>query len=99
MKFESLVSKIVDAGYEPRSYSGRFMYGKDCLGVDLPDASCLVELGGCPKPTLDSMGRGIIAYWPSIAWQEVTGWEEVVEEDQDDEEEEEVCSEIRRNFP
>jgi hypothetical protein len=26
---------LEDAGYEPRSYSGRFMYGDQCVGVTL----------------------------------------------------------------
>lgn len=28
-----LINAIHDAGYEPRSYSGRGMYGRSCVGV------------------------------------------------------------------
>ena len=31
--FDKLVQIFEEAEYEPRSYSGRFMYGKDCFGV------------------------------------------------------------------
>jgi hypothetical protein len=30
---------IEDAGYSPRSYSGRGMYGKECLGAELTSQS------------------------------------------------------------
>jgi hypothetical protein len=33
MKFSTLIQAIEDAGYEARSYSGRGMYGKSCVGV------------------------------------------------------------------
>jgi hypothetical protein len=33
MEFKELCELIEDAGYTPRSYSGRGMYGRYCLGV------------------------------------------------------------------
>jgi hypothetical protein len=33
MKFKALIQAIEEAGYEARSYSGRCMYGKSCVGV------------------------------------------------------------------
>lgn len=33
MKFKALIQAIEEAGYEARSYSGRGMYGKSCVGV------------------------------------------------------------------
>ena len=65
-KRDFIINVIERAGFEPRSYSGRGMYGKTCLGVDLPGASKLVKLAGVLEPVLDQMGMGIIAYWPSI---------------------------------
>ena len=41
MTTERLVEIIEDAGYETRSYSGRSMYGKECVGVDLQDTSSI----------------------------------------------------------
>ena len=64
-----------------KSYSGRGMEGKLCLGVEIPRNS-LFELGYemarsvyrdaifadtsiVPAPQLDNMGHEMIAYWPS----------------------------------
>ena len=64
-----------------KSYSGRGMEGKLCLGVEIPRNS-LFELGYemaravyseaiwantsiVPAPQLDNMGCDMIAYWPS----------------------------------
>ena len=71
---------IQDAGYEARSYSGRGMYGKECVGVtcdnqvdllfDMMDHASrtqIKQLKGCKT---DSMGRSIIVYWPSVEWGE-----------------------------
>ena len=69
-----------------RTYSGRGMEGKLCLGVEIPRGA-LFELGyemaravysDCifadtsivPAPHTDSMGCDIIAYWPSAKVQE-----------------------------
>lgn len=54
---------------EVRSYSGRGMGGKECIAVDCDDRDDMVE--ACveyeiPRPTFDSMGLGMIAYWPNI---------------------------------
>lgn len=80
MKVTELKQIIQDAGYEPRSYSGRGMYGKECVGVTCDNQVDLIfdmmdhasrnqikELKGC---ITDSMGRSIIVYWPSVAWSE-----------------------------
>ena len=34
-KFQLLVKAVDELGYEYRSYSGRFMYGKSCLGINI----------------------------------------------------------------
>lgn len=33
MDADKLIEILEDAGYEPQSYSGRGMYGKECVGV------------------------------------------------------------------
>ena len=73
---EELVTAIQDAGYEPRSYSGRAMYGKQCVAVTLDSDADLWALAwefgardiepGPPKT--DSLGLNVIAYWPHIEW-------------------------------
>jgi len=37
VEFDSIVELIEGAGYDARSYSGRFMFGKECLGVTCDD--------------------------------------------------------------
>lgn len=73
---QELIDAIEGAGYDARDYSGRAMYGSVCVGVDLDGDGDLWKLAGdlaqqgheVPAPRTDSMGRGIIAYWPSIKW-------------------------------
>lgn len=68
----------IEAGcqYDALSYSGRGMYGKRCVSVNLDNTADLLHLGALlgeelgvdsvPTPSIDSMGRGIVVYWPSI---------------------------------
>lgn len=66
---------MVDA--EPCSYSGRAMYGRRCLGFRAEDEGPIWQLAlalgqegvEIPAPSTDSMGRGIIFYWPDIEYQ------------------------------
>lgn len=37
MEFDKIVEIISDSGHDVRSYSGRYMYGKECLGVTCDD--------------------------------------------------------------
>jgi hypothetical protein len=39
MDASKLIEALEDAGYEPRSYSGRGMYGRECVGVVTSGAS------------------------------------------------------------
>lgn len=58
--------------YSIRSYSGRGMYGKECLGIEISKGADLsrlavsvgkdwLELG---EPKRDQLGMGTILYWP-----------------------------------
>ena len=40
----NLMNAIENAGYEPRSYSGRGMYGKECLGVTVDRETSVFQL-------------------------------------------------------
>jgi hypothetical protein len=59
---------------EPYAYSGRNMYGRSCLGINLRSTADLFLLGyalsdayrDVQMPMTDSMGRGIVVYWPNI---------------------------------
>jgi hypothetical protein len=67
VKMEALVSRLEKVGLNPRSYSGRFMYGKRCVSVSV---DFLSELGkGTPKGyKVDNLGLGYVAYWPEVEW-------------------------------
>jgi hypothetical protein len=79
-KFAELYDVLngIDDEHKPFKYSGRGMYGKQCIAIRLDSNSDLwefaVELAqaevfpGAPKT--DSLGRGIVAYWPGIDWDE-----------------------------
>ena len=49
---------IEEAGYETRSYSGRGMYGKTCLGVDLEGGNLGRLLGDLVEMTATSDDPG-----------------------------------------
>ncbi len=91
-----------DAQYEPRAYSGRAMYGDQCLAVTTDSASeaatvILDVIQACAEngtkedvielvdllrgSRSDSMGRGVVVYWPDIAWSDCGAEEE--DEDHD----------------
>ena len=63
-------------------YSGRFMYGKECPGVEADNMnkvfSMLVSLAAsqpemakhlAARAKIDNMGQGIIVYWPDITYE------------------------------
>jgi hypothetical protein len=73
-----LCNILDEMNYDPYSYSGRGMYGKSCLAINLDNDGQLWELAlelgrehaHFPAPKTDSMGKGIVVYWPSIQWEE-----------------------------
>ena len=63
---EALIARLKAMGLEPRDYSGRGMYGRECVAVSI---DC--EPGDYEFPrgwSQDQLGRGIIVYWPSVLW-------------------------------
>ena len=91
MNATDLISALEDAGYEARSYSGRCMYGRCCVGVVVSESplDLGVKLGvallsmneefdpsDLPGASQDSMGRDVIVYWPSIIWPKEVNEEE-----------------------
>jgi hypothetical protein len=75
--FDTVYEALIDAGYSPRSYSGRGMYGESCVGLALESETDLLKVGAALGERLaqrsfrtDSLGMGIIAYWPREKWQE-----------------------------
>lgn len=92
MNYARLTSLIELAGYAPVAYSGRGMFGKRCVGLTTDSSlqNVLADLVTWMHLTYntqeiaelirdlrcDSMGRGIVVYWPSVAWQEDAGSED-----------------------
>jgi hypothetical protein len=68
--------------FDVRAYSGRGMFGVNCIGVDtegvgdlMKIAAMLIDHNACSaddvidlgdKTCTDSMGKGVILYWPSL---------------------------------
>lgn len=53
-----------------RTYSGRAMWGKECMSIYCDDAIECIEAAaarGIRGARRDSMGRGAVVYWPAIA--------------------------------
>jgi hypothetical protein len=63
-------NQLKAAGLKPCSYSGRFMYGKYCVGVRVERHAQGDKL--LKGATFDSMGLGSIAYWPCLEWDDTT---------------------------
>jgi hypothetical protein len=74
------VEALQNAGYEPRSYSGRGMYGKQCVAVVTDDNAFKVGvlvMAELPEEfdtyllesvEDDSMGLSTVIYWPDVKW-------------------------------
>ena len=65
---------VIAAGYatngEVRTdYSGRGMFGRTCYAITADrsgELSAEIARQGLPTPEWDSMGLGVVAYWPGI---------------------------------
>lgn len=62
-----LIDAIANRELQPRSYSGRGMYGRECVACAVESGS---DLEGLPKAGahVDQLGRGYIVYWPAAEW-------------------------------
>jgi hypothetical protein len=81
MDSQQIVEALENAGYEPHAYSGRGMYGRQCVAVDveyLGDGFALgFALGADHQaspgtPDSDAMGKGFVLYWPNLEWPKET---------------------------
>ncbi len=79
---------LTERGADVRAYSGRFMFGKRCIGVSIDSnaygliAECVaviedeqerLELVKIFRNTKeDSLGLGSIIYWPNMLWDSET---------------------------
>lgn len=86
---KDLLVDIGDAYLRP--YSGRFMYGQDCLGIDMDSMADAFRFAlmvtdseladALSSPRFDNMGKGIIVYFPNVGVPEG-----VTDEDEDEDE-------------
>lgn len=82
---KQLIEALESYGYDPQSYSGHGMYGKECVSVRSSEDERISvwdiakdlfsegEDGGfnkLPEPRQDSFGLGIVLYWPKYEWPE-----------------------------
>jgi len=75
-QLEALEEHVSDVGGEMCSYSGRAMYGEECLGIELDDTADAFRLAllisddnlavALRSPKFDDMGKGIIVYFPDV---------------------------------
>lgn len=80
---KQFIEALEDANFEVKSYSGRGMYGKSCVSVSQRedeetsaweiarelfnrDHDCIFD--DVPEPRQDSLGLGMVFYWPSYEW-------------------------------
>jgi hypothetical protein len=63
---KALITRLLNAGLTPRSYSGRGMFGRECVGVSLDRGQELTVNAG--TASWDQLGMGRIAYWPRHEW-------------------------------
>jgi hypothetical protein len=62
-----LIDAIVNRELRPIPYSGRQMYGEDCVACVIARGS---DMEGLPKEgaTVDNMGLDYVVYWPRADW-------------------------------
>jgi hypothetical protein len=58
---KALITRLLNAGYRVRSYSGRGMFGKECVGVSLERGQELTV--NVKAASFDQLGMGQIAYF------------------------------------
>ncbi len=83
-----IVETLEAEGYDVRTdYSGRCMYGHQCLGVTVPSSGAAFELGqllheydSMGRTLSDSMGLDVIVYWPQVNTENYNKTEEGEEE-------------------
>jgi hypothetical protein len=86
MDTQQFIRLCEDLNYNVRSYSGRGMFGKNCVGVTLDEnpIDFIINLLSeemepeerdvlveiLRKYRIDNMGMGSIIYFPSLKWEE-----------------------------
>lgn len=64
--------KLENAGISTRSYSGRGMYGAECLAAvarTAQDVYAELSAREIRAARTDSMGLDVVVYWPGVAFE------------------------------
>ncbi len=73
-KTKEFIEALENADFYPCAYSGRGMFGKECVclkgdGISVWDvARALPEDMDVPEPRTDMLGLGMVIYWPQYEW-------------------------------
>lgn len=70
IELQKLTEVAAEVGGRVRTYSGRGMYGRECLSIYCDNATTCIEAAahhGIRSSRQDSMGREYVVYWPAIA--------------------------------
>jgi hypothetical protein len=94
---QQMIEELIETGLgqdddlQVRSYSGRGMYGKECLAVTADDGLAALQLiaweagkQGIEMPRhirQDSMGLGVVLYWPEVDFKTTGEYKEYAEGD------------------
>lgn len=58
-----------EVGGRVRTYSGRFMYGEECLAISGADSTACIKAAtdrGIRGARTDTLGKDTIVYWPGV---------------------------------
>lgn len=65
---------LEQSGYDTFAYSGRGMFGKQCVAISIDTVGELFLIGASvghdvlrynDAPKIDNLGKGFVAYWPN----------------------------------
>lgn len=98
MDAKKLVMAVRNAGYEARSYSGRGMYGRTCVGITIERGTSAFTVGIHVAAELgedaheaarlstahDNLGLDTILYFPMVDWPKDVPDEDIDEDEDDD---------------
>jgi hypothetical protein len=97
---QALFESIQNAGHDPAPYSGRGMYGKECLSFVTDSdpfrglADIIEVMNGLPATEIaaivrgvksDNMGLGTVLYWPKASTDGLSFPRRGVDQDEDEE--------------
>lgn len=68
MDSKQFIELLENCGYEPRSYSGRFMYGAKCVGVPLNGDELEIMVGASLMDQAHEVGIDVADIYDTLSW-------------------------------